>query len=267
MFIENILRNFEQIQISMKLLSIIGFLFLFISCKQEEKQLTAQQIIDTTIENAGGENYKTATIQFTFRETNYSSERKNGQYKLTRTFTDSVGEINDVLTNNNFERFVNGTKLTLPDSTASKYSNSLNSVHYFVQLPFGLNAQAVKKKLVGEAEINGKKYYEIEVTFSENGGGTDHEDIYMYWIEQTNFTVDYFAYKFYTGKGGIRFREAYNPRIIKGIRFVDYKNYKAEPWKSVTMQTLDELFVAGKLELLSEIKTEDISVSFSGVKK
>jgi hypothetical protein len=151
----------------------------------------------------------------------------------------------------------------LADSTAIKYANSLNSVLYFVQLPYGLNAPAVKKKLVGEAEIGEKKYYEIEVTFAQEGGGADHEDIYMYWVAQDAFTVDYFAYKFFTGKGGIRFRKAYNPTVVNGLRFVDYENYKVEPWEKVDLQTVDELFVAGKLQLLSEIKTENISVSIS----
>lgn len=247
----------------MKFLPIIGFLFFFISCKQETKTLTAQQIVDKAIENAGGERYDEATVDFTFRDTKYSSEREDGLFELTRTFSDSIGETVDVLTNNDFQRYVNGTKLILPDSTANKYSNSLNSVHYFVQLPYGLNAEAVNKELVGEAEVKDKKYYEIKVTFAQAGGGTDHEDIYMYWIEQKDFTVDYFAYKFYTVKGGIRFREAFNPRTIKGMRFVDYKNYKIEPWESVEMETLDELFVSGKLDLLSEIKTENISVEFS----
>ncbi len=244
----------------MRFLPIIGFLFLFISCKQEEKQLTAQQIIDKTIENAGGDKYDKAKIEFIFRKNKYTSERKNGLYKLTRTINDSLGETFDVLTNSSFERQVDGVKVSLSDSLSNLYSNSVNSVHYFVQLPYGLNDEAVNKKLVGEAEIKGKKYYEIEVTFAQEGGGEDHEDIYMYWINKDDFTADYFAYKFYTGKGGIRFREAFNPNFVKGIRFVDYKNYKAEPWENVEMKSLDELFTEGKLELLSEIITEDISV-------
>lgn len=244
----------------MKFLPLIGLLIFFISCKEENKTLSAQQILNKTIENAGGEKYDVATIEFSFRDTKYTSERKNGLFELTRTITDSLGETMDVLTNSEFIRYANGTKLIIADSTANKYANSLNSVHYFVQLPYGLNAEAVNKKLVGEAEIEGKKYYEVEVTFNQDGGGTDHEDIYMYWIEKEAFTVDYFAYKFYTGKGGIRFRKAFNPRNIGGIRFVDYQNYKAEPWESVDMKTLDELYLAGKLELLSEIKTEDVSV-------
>ncbi len=247
----------------MRFLTIIGFLFVLISCKQNPKQLTAQLIIDKTIENAGGDKYENATINFTFRDTKYSSKRNKGQYELSRSFTDSLGEVMDILTNAGFERFVNGVKMELQDSIAAKYSNSVNSVHYFVQLPYGLNEAAVKKELVGKAEIDGKKYYEIEVTFSKEGGGTDHDDVYLYWVEQKNFTVDYFAYKFYTGEGGIRFREAFNPRTVSGLRFADYKNYKLETWESVDLKTVDQLFEAGKLELLSEIKTEDVSVDIS----
>jgi hypothetical protein len=51
--------------------------------------------------------------------------------------------------------------------------------------------------------------------------------------------------------------------MVNGLRFVDYENYKIEPWESVDMQTLDELFEAGKLELLSKIKTENVSVVVS----
>jgi hypothetical protein len=245
----------------MKPYQLIIILLLLIACKQEKKLPTGQEVIDKAIENAGGSSYGNATINFTFRGTKYSSKRSNGHYELSRSFTDSLGKIRDVLSNAGFKRFANGTKVELTDSTATKYANSVNSVHYFVQLPYGLNAPAVTKKLVGEAEIDGAEYYEVKVTFAKEGGGTDHDDVYMYWINKKNHTADYFAYKFYTGKGGIRFRKAYNPRTIGGLRFVDYKNYKLELWKSVNLKTLDSLYKAGKLELLSEIKTENISVS------
>lgn len=244
----------------MRLFQILCFLIIFTSCKQEEKTVTAQQIIDKTIENAGGKKYEAATINFTFRNIKYGSKWKNGNFEYSRTFIDSIGEVNDVLNNTEFTRFVNAQKINLPDSTATNYSNSVNSVLYFVQLPYGLNAPAVTKELIGEAEIEGKKYYEIKVTFAQDGGGTDHEDVYMYWISKDDFTVDYLAYKFYTDEGGIRFRKAYNPRMINGIRFVDYENYKIEPWESVDLKTVDSLFVAGKLELLSDIKTENVVV-------
>ena len=83
----------------MHILKIFSFLLILISCKQEEKPLTAQQVIDKTIENAGGKKYESATINFTFRDIKYSSKRNKGLFEYSRTYTDSIGEVNDVLNN------------------------------------------------------------------------------------------------------------------------------------------------------------------------
>ena len=74
-------------------------------------------------------------------------------------------------------------------------------MHYFAQLPYGLNSPAVQKKILGEATINGNTYYEIEVTFSKEGGGIDFEDRFVYWIHKENFTVDFLAYRYATNGG------------------------------------------------------------------
>ena len=115
------------------------------------------------------------------------------------------------------------------------------------------------KKLIGEDEIKGKNYYEIEVTFSEEGGGTDFDDSFVYWINKETFTVDYLAYKYATNGGGVRFREAYNPRVVEGIRFVDYYNFKPDN-KEVSLPELDQLFTDEKLVLLSKIETKNVKV-------
>lgn len=240
----------------MKHLYTIFLVILFISCN-EEPASPAQEIVDKAIENAGGDNFERARIHFQFREMKYSSSRENGVFELTRTFEDSLGEVRDVLTNEGFRRYRDGEEEALSDSLKSIYSSSVNSVHYFVQLPFGLNAPAVKKELVGESEIEGQPYYEIRVTFRQEGGGTDHEDEYMYWIHREDYTVDYLAYRFYVNEGGIRFRRAYNPRRIEGLRFVDYENYKLEEnWQNIPLQELDEMYEAGELPLLSIIETQ-----------
>ncbi|HCV81559.1 MAG TPA: deoxyribose-phosphate aldolase, partial [Zunongwangia profunda] len=130
------------------------------------------------------------------------------------------------------------------------------------QLPYGLNGDAVNKNLLGKDSIKGKEYYEIKVTFNQDGGGTDYEDEYLYWINTSTFTVDYLAYSYHVNAGGIRFRAAFNPRIVNGLRFVDYKNY-AEDDLSTPLENLDALYEAGKLKLFSEIITEDVKVNIS----
>ena len=142
----------------------------------------------------------------------------------------------------------------------TRISDGVNSVHYFVQIPYVLDAPAAIKELVGEDEVEGEPYYEVKVTFRKEGGGTDHHDEFMYWVHKEDFTVGYLAYRFFTNGGGIRFRKAVNPRTIEGIRFVDYKNYKTDNL-STPLHNLDSLYEAGKLEFFSNIKTENINVS------
>ncbi|WBL21404.1 DUF6503 family protein [Zunongwangia sp. HRR-M8] len=241
-------------------LLIIVILFI-VSCNQ--KKLSPAQIVNKAIEASGGDNYKTAEITFQFRDKKYRSKRKNGEYQLERFQIDSLGNnIADRLSNEGFVRIVNDSTVSLSDREIKKYSNSVNSVHYFVQLPFGLEGDAVNKELIGKDSIKNKEYYEIKVSFDQEGGGTDYEDEYMYWINTDSFTVDYLAYSYHVNGGGIRFREAFNPRVVNGLRFVDYKNY-AEKDLSTPLEKLDNLYQAGELELFSEIITEDIEVDLS----
>ncbi|GAB2776387.1 DUF6503 family protein [Salinimicrobium soli] len=236
---------------------------LFISCGDSSEENPADVIVSKAIEKAGGDLYEKAEIRFNFRDRKYRSKRNNGLFELVRyTYNDSLGAVQDVLTNEGFTRLVNNEEVELPDTLATSIAESVNSVHYFVQLPYGLNADAVKKKLIGEDTINGKTYYEIEVTFKQDGGGADHEDVYMYWIEKGDYTVDFMAYRFFVDDGGIRFRVAGNPRVINGIRFVDYENYKTNDL-STPLEELDELYTSGKLIKVSEIKNKNLKVDIN----
>ena len=238
-----------------KILFVLLFVFL-ISCEDKVPSTKAEAIVSKAIEEAGGEKYDDAHIEFIFRKNYYTSDRKDGIFEFTRTRKDSLGnEVKDILSNDKVQRLVNGKEVKLSDSLASAIGESVNSVHYFVQLPYGLDGDAVAKELVGEDDINGKSYYEVKVTFEEEGGGVDHEDIYMYWIEKENYTVDYMAYRFFVNDGGIRFRVAVNPRVLKGIRFVDYENYKTDDL-STPLQLLDDLYLQDKLTKVSHIENE-----------
>ena len=232
----------------------------FISCQDDKNEITAEEIIDKTIEKAGGENYRKATIDFKFRAHTYKSIRNGGEFQLERMITDSSGiSYRDVINNTGYKRFKNDSLIKVPDSMATKYVASVNSVHYFAHLPYGLNDKAVNKKFLGETEIGGKPYYKVKITFQQEGGGADHHDVFMYWIHKNDFTIDYLAYKFKVEDGGIRFRKAFNPRVIEGIRFADYENYKIEDY-GTPLENLDELYKAGKLEYLSIIENENIQV-------
>lgn len=243
----------------MRTIFLLLIVVLISSCKKENTEISAQEIIDKTIETAGGEKYKRATITFRFREHLYKSRRRGGEFQLERIKADSLGTTRDVLNNTGFRRYVNDSLVTVPDSMAVRYTHSVNSVHYFAHLPYALNNRAVNKEKAGEIIILSEPYYKIKVTFQQEGGGADHHDEFMYWIHKENYTIDYLAYKFQVNEGGIRFRVAYNPRYVGGIRFVDYENYTTEDY-TTDLSDLVDLYLKGKLEKLSTIETEVIEV-------
>lgn len=241
--------------------NLIYFLvILVIGCEQKPEFPTAQQIIDSAILKSCNTHCDQVEIQFNFRDRTYRSLKQGGQFIYERISTDSLNVIRDVLDNDGFRRFRNDSLVNVVDTMAVKYANSVNSVHYFIQLPYGLNDPAVIKEFVDTTSVKGEPYYRVKVFFQKEGGGSDYEDIFLYWFHRNDYSMDYFAYSYETDGGGVRFREAYNVRGIKGIRFADYRNYKPES-KDTPLTALDSLFEARKLQLLSTIESTDIKVN------
>ncbi len=243
-----------------KTILLVSIVVLASCAETTDKKLTAQEIIDKAIGVSGGELYNKRKVSFVFRDKKYVSEVLDGKKILKRiTYADSL-RITDVKTHSGFQRFFNDSLIKVSDSIANRYANSVNSVHYFARLPFGLNDDAVKKELLGEIAINNTLYYKLKITFEQNNGGKDFDDIYLYWFNKSTFKPDFLAYEFHVNGGGIRFRKAYNERYVEGIRFVDYNNLKPKE-KSVSIFETDSLFQSGGLELLSKIELDSIKVS------
>jgi hypothetical protein len=241
----------------MKNFILIFFLAILItSCNSNLTD--PQKIIDKAIAASGGDKYLDATISFDFRDRHYVSTRKGGLYTYERITKDSV-TTHDFLSNDGFRREINGSAVEVADSMKVKYTASVNSVVYFALLPYGLNDASVKKRFLRETQLEGKEQYVVEITFGEEGGGEDFEDVFIYWIDKKDFTIDYMAYSFEEGKGiGYRFRKAYNPRKVNGITFFDYINYQSTVETTITQ--LEELYTKGELKELSKIEILNIEV-------
>jgi len=239
---------------------LTSLVFIFLSCSPSKKDLSAQEIVDASMRASGTGKVLKATIDFSFRDKNYKAFRNRGAFKLERSFNEGNEQITDVLSNDGFTRFLNTAPTKIQDTMATKYSSSVNSVHYFSVLPNGLNDAAVRKKRLEDQSIFGKEYYTIQISFSEDGGGEDFEDVFVYWISKENFLIDYLAYSFHVNGGGVRFRQATNERFIEGIRFVDYNNLKKENTLT-SLEKLAKAFEKGELQKLSEINLENIHVS------
>ncbi len=231
---------------------------------EEEKAAradTAQTFINNAIIVHGGNRFTGRTVEFDFRKRHYSVVRTDDQYIYTRTYDhDSLGHVQDTLVNStSFTRYRNGELQELNEEWQGRLGNSVNSVLYFTQLPFGLNDPAVMKSYLGETTVDGQPYHKIQITFKQEGGGDDFDDIYVYWIHRDEFTLDYLGYEFSVNGGGTRFRKAIDRQVINGIVFQNYINYKAED-KDTPIGIHDELFDKGELIELSRIINTDISV-------
>jgi hypothetical protein len=203
--------------------------------KIEKKQLKpsderAVEIMDSVIAKAGGKRYEMATMSFSFRDTTFISNRNCGQFELKRQFVRKDGDtVTDVVSNTGFSR---------------------------------LNDPAVHKYYLGPSEIDGKNYQQVKVQFLKKGGGDDHQDEYRYWVNDSTLNVDYLAYSYETGESGLRFREAFNARKIKGIRFVDYKNF-APKSDSLNISDLEKAYQKGQLKMISKIENKNIQVELT----
>ncbi len=224
---------------------------------------TAQYVADQAMERHGSALLDSCRVEFDFRGRHYIAVRNRGLFQYERIWTDTAGvHTRDVWTNGGLIREVDGQKTPLSAKDSSAYANSINSVIYFALLPNALNDPAVQKTFLGKTQIKNQPYFKIGVTFRQEEGGKDYQDEFVFWIHRDSFTLDYMAYNYLTDGGGARFRQAYNPRHIKGIRFVDYINFKPVPDTIRDVKSFDRLFENGQLEEISRIETENPGVNW-----
>ena len=216
----------------------------------------ADSIVNRAIEAHGGDLYKKADYSFIFRDKKYRFKNDGSSYEYSSEVQKGDSLIKDVMINNDFKRYINTKQQALSAENAGKYGESLNSVIYFATLPYKLQDASVNKKFIEETTIKDKKYDVIKVTFGQDGGGKDFDDEFHYWINKQTHKIDYLAYSYLTNDGGIRFRAAFNTRVVDGITFQDYINYEA-PLETALIK-LPKLFEERKLKELSQIITENV---------
>lgn len=212
--------------------------------------------VDSLLDSVYHAHGELGNYRFVFRDDQYSFQFNEGNYIYSKSSNKSGKLLRDTLTNNGFVRYADGARLVLSKEEEAKYAESLNSVIYFVCLPLKLKDPAANKTKLDDCIINESVYSTIRVHFDEEGGGTDFDDVFYYWINQNTNQVDFIAYKYSTNGGGVRFRSAFNSRMIGKMRFQDYLNYEAPIGKPLAELPL--LFEKDSLKILSEIITESV---------
>ncbi len=217
----------------------------------------SEAIIDSAVAYHTGGHYDEMSMSFNFRGTVYDVERDGGKFSYTAQYTDSAGRHRRELSNRGFEAYLNGERMALSAKDSIGRAGTVNSVVYFVVLPAPLRDEAVHSEYLGTEEIDGKTYYKVRVTFGSDGGGEDHEDIYLFWFDTENYKMDYLAYSFDVNEGGTRFRRAFNPRRLNGFLFQDYVNYRG-PASPDSLKYISELYSKGQVDSLSVVRIDSL---------
>jgi len=225
---------------------------------------TAEAVIEKSIA-AHGLEVPSYQIDFDFRDYHYTLKRDKGFYSYARQTFKEEKKIVDLMTSAaDLQRFENDREIILQNSIRKLYSNSLNSVMYFFQLPKPLQDPAVKAQLLAPMTIEGNFYWTLKISFDQEGGGDDFQDEFRYWINQKNHQIDYIAYNYLTDGGGTRFRKALNKRKHQGLLFQDYINFKPET-KFPPLDSLPWLLEQDKLLEVSRIEKKNIKVKQSQI--
>ena len=256
----------------MKKLWVMSLVLLLASCSEEmpaEKPITnverdtrdlAIEIIANMQAAHGVRNLEGKEITFSFRDKIYTRYSFNNTYSYSRSGLNEEGKmVIDSWSGDDFKRTINNVEVQITDKEENAYKNSINSVFYFALLPLSLSDPAVNVELLGDSKLKGKMYTKFRVTFNEEGGGEDFNDVFIYWMNKETNTMDFLAYEYFTEGGGIRFREAFNTRDVGGFFFQDYNNYN--PVEGIELIDMDKAFEMGQMELISEVVLSDIEVN------
>ena len=215
-------------------------------------------LIKLSIESHGGLNYSKAKFQFVFRDKIYQFSYLGNQFEYSRQQVVKSDTILDLMTNKFFKRAVNSKTIELDEIESNKYKESINSVIYFATLPDKLGDRAAIKEYKGQIKIGENLVDVVKVSFKQEGGGKDFEDVFYYWLNEKTHQIDYLAYKYSANDGGMRFRVAYNKTKVGGVTFQDYVNYSAPTGAS--LEELPKLYEDSVLVEVSRIETEHVVV-------
>lgn len=217
----------------------------------------ADSIVKKSIAFYGMDKLDGKTIDFDFREKHFKVKFNNGDFFYESTFKDdSLGLIKDQLSNHGFVREQNGLVIPLSPKDSIKYAESLNDVIYFAFLPLKLKDDAARPKFLRTVPVKGKDYNQIEVSFDTERGGNHSDDVFYFWFDAKDHSMDYFAYN----KHGNRFRAINGLINANGLYLQNYVNLENKSNQKSALKDYYKLFEQDKLSTLSYITLENLSV-------
>ena len=244
---------------------LIGFLVSAVILTGCTSGPEAHEIVDRSVNAHGLSSLADAEMSFLFRERSFSAWRNDGLFRYSRTYTDSLGRIVDEsMDNDSIYRSIDGEIQILDAAEKRKIEVAINSVIYFASLPFPLWDPGVLLQKLEDEQIADQLYHRIEVTFTEEGGGEEFRDRFIYWVNADNYLIDFMSYYYFTDGGGSRFRVATDRlRPAGAIIINNYDNYSTVS-RNLTIDEIEDyaaLYQLDSLRLVSQINLDQLQVS------
>ena len=151
-----------------------------------------------------------------------------------------------------------GEEVTVEAGDEQRFRDWAMARVYFCFLPFRLNDPSVRKQDLGLVDWDGRRLHKVKVTF-EAGSSTDAGDEYMYWFDPETARLEYFAYSYDSGGGGLRFRRAARHRRIGGILFFDQENLGVNG-PGLSVDAIDAAYVSDPMRPISTVRLQSIRV-------
>jgi hypothetical protein len=217
-------------------------------------------IVDAAIEQHGGSVFEASKTRFDVcsksgcSTVSVTMNRGLFEYDVTAMVRGVERRVRS--TNDQVEVWVDGERVEVAE--AQRYRNWAMQRVYFNFLPYRLNDPSAYKEDLGVELFEGRELHKVKVSF-EPGSSTDASDEFLYWFDPESARMEFFAYSYESGEGGLRFRRLFNHRRVGGLVFYDQENWGVEG-KGLSVDLVTPEYVATAMRHISTVEMRNISV-------
>ncbi|NND88766.1 MAG: hypothetical protein HKM28_05925 [Flavobacteriaceae bacterium] len=208
----------------MKYPSILLLSLMFFAACSTEPQISADTILEKSIEAAGGEDFFHSTISFSIEDYEYVLKRDGylTDFSLTREIDTTI--YFSTYKGGLMHYYVNGVEE--PESMQSRkfLDARLDGFTFLSSMPHVFNENGTIVERLENVTIQQKEYYTLRITYKHQEGMEDRNIFYLY-IDPDTFYIDYVAFKLDVYQNFQNFRRNYNRRKIEGILFSDFYSF------------------------------------------
>jgi len=241
-----------------RFISVLFVLVILASC--QDKSYNAQDILNTSIQRYGGENFQNATVRFKMRDLDYTMARKNGvpDFSVTRTL-DTVSY--KAIYKSGFQAYyIDGVEQEETIFTRRFINSKLEGLLYLFSIPHVFNQNAVIAERLEDVIIRKQSYYTVHITFTKVEGEPENE-FYLY-IHPETFYVDFFTEKYDLTSKRVLFKKAIHTRVVDGFVFSDYKLFD-DPTGTMELSEFYKGYNEATLNPLNDLIYTNITVELN----